>query len=136
MIAGVAPDVELGVYRVFGCEGESPSDAIIRAMRRAHEDGMDIINLSLGIDAGFSDSSEAAVVNELSKEGVLFTIAVGNSGEDGIWLSANPSSAIYGSAISSFDNSHGIRRTLSLEGSERAFTFGMLSHSLFLRLIW
>ncbi len=45
-LAGVAPAAFLGSYKVFGATG-SPGD-VIKAIDRAVQDGMDIINLSLG----------------------------------------------------------------------------------------
>ena len=47
-IKGVAPGVSFGAYRVFGCVGSTSSDIILEALERAHADGMDIVNQSLG----------------------------------------------------------------------------------------
>ena len=49
-VTGVAPEVTFGAYRVFGCgdNASSDTDVILQAMERAHADGMDVINMSLG----------------------------------------------------------------------------------------
>ncbi|KAF9584281.1 hypothetical protein BGW38_006976, partial [Lunasporangiospora selenospora] len=38
---GVAPEVTLGAYRVFGCKGSAGDDVILAAMELAFNDGMD-----------------------------------------------------------------------------------------------
>ncbi|KAF6251443.1 hypothetical protein COO60DRAFT_1628939 [Scenedesmus sp. NREL 46B-D3] len=50
---GVAPEAQLGIYKVFGCKGTAPTSAIIAAIEQAVLDGMDIINLSLSLGPGF-----------------------------------------------------------------------------------
>ena len=38
-LMGVAPEAELGMYRIFGCTGGSSDELIMDAMMRAAEDG-------------------------------------------------------------------------------------------------
>src|SRR6266545_2864160 len=45
---GVAPGVTFGAYRVFGCEGSTSADIMLAAMERALDDGMDVLNMSIG----------------------------------------------------------------------------------------
>lgn len=52
---GVAPDVEIGMYRAVGCEDQTTSDLLIQAHMMAYEDGADIISTSLGIRGGWSE---------------------------------------------------------------------------------
>ncbi|ORZ38043.1 peptidase S8/S53 domain-containing protein [Catenaria anguillulae PL171] len=47
-IEGVAPGVVFGAYKVFGCKGSVDNDVILAALEAAYQDGMEIINLSLG----------------------------------------------------------------------------------------
>jgi minor extracellular serine protease Vpr len=117
-VVGVAPNVQLGIYRVFGCTGGTTPDLLIAAMKRAYADGMDIISMSLGGDAGFTDSPESMVVEELTKKGVIFSIAVGNSGKEGVWMAANPSVASSATAVTSFDSSQGVRRTFTIKNGK------------------
>lgn len=46
---GVAPDVDLYGYRVLGPYGQGYSSSIIGGIDKAVQDGMDVINLSLGV---------------------------------------------------------------------------------------
>lgn len=36
---GIAPNVTLGVWRIFGCEGGAGEDTVIKAMEMAYEAG-------------------------------------------------------------------------------------------------
>lgn len=47
-----------GFAQVFGCGGSGTSDALLAALQRAVDDGMDIINLSLGDPSGFEAVSQ------------------------------------------------------------------------------
>lgn len=124
-VIGVAPNVQLGMYRVFSCQGGTTAEIVIQAMRKAYEDGMDIINISLGNDGGFADSPESLVVEELSKLGVIFSVAMGNQGAtDGNWMVADPAVSNSATAVSSFVNSEGIRRKFTLGNDKKEITFG------------
>ena len=41
-LTGVAPEVDLGAYRVFGCNGSTTADIMIAAMEQALADDMDV----------------------------------------------------------------------------------------------
>src|SRR5690606_41353272 len=36
-VRGVAPDAEIGAYRVFGCDGSTTADIMLAAMERSEE---------------------------------------------------------------------------------------------------
>jgi subtilisin family serine protease len=44
--------------QVFGCSGTGTSEALLAAIQRAVDDGMDIINLSLGEPSGYEAVSK------------------------------------------------------------------------------
>lgn len=77
-LKGVAPDVKLRDYRVFGGGGESSYEVIVQAIRDAADDGCDIISMSLG---GPDDvpALHEAVQYAVSKN-VIVIVAVGNEG--------------------------------------------------------
>ncbi len=82
-ITGVAPRAWLGNYKVFPDNaGGAPDSVIIRALEDAVNDGMDVINLSLG---GFpatrpADDSLAMAVENAAAAGKLVVVAAGNEG--------------------------------------------------------
>ena len=77
---GVAPDVEILAYKVFPASGGTSASYVISAIKRAVEDGADIINLSLGSDLGHPDDPLCQEVDAAFRQGVLVAVAGGNSG--------------------------------------------------------
>lgn len=83
-IQGVAPMAYLGNYKIFGAPGlnqVTTSAAIIVALNDAVEDGMDVVNLSLGGDAvdPVSDPEQQAIALAVGA-GVVVVVAAGNGG--------------------------------------------------------
>ena len=85
-VTGVAPEVTFGAYRVFGCgeNASSDTDVILQAMERAHADGMDVINMSLGASFETWPTYPTAVVaDRLVDAGVVVVVSQGNEGTAG-----------------------------------------------------
>lgn len=85
-VSGVAPKAWLGNYNVFpGQDDNARSEDILNALDAAYEDGMDVINMSLGGthgksgNVGFADLLMDAV-NDLDEAGMVSAVAAGNSG--------------------------------------------------------
>ncbi len=83
-VQGIAPMAFLGNYKVFGAPDRNSvtsSAAIIAALSDAVEDGMDIVNMSLGGDAGepTTDPEQKAVALAV-QAGVVVVVAAGNGG--------------------------------------------------------
>ena len=82
-ITGVAPLAYLGNYKVFGSSGGC-TQAIDTAINDAVNDGMDVINLSLGgipAPQTYADDTVAAVENAVAMD-VIVVISAGNGGPD------------------------------------------------------
>ncbi|BBN97984.1 S8 family serine peptidase [Sporolactobacillus terrae] len=77
---GIAPDVELHVYRVLGPYGSGASSGIIAAIDRAYTDGIDVINLSLGSSDNQPYGADSVAINNFSLAGKTAVISAGNSG--------------------------------------------------------
>ncbi|WP_437737890.1 S8 family serine peptidase [Sorangium sp. So ce1335] len=90
VVEGVAPDVTFGAYRVFGCRGGSRADIIVKAMERAADDGMDVVNISIGTPFQWPDYPTAAAASALVARGVVVVASIGNSGEKGLWAAGAP----------------------------------------------
>ncbi|MBP2076219.1 S8 family serine peptidase [Oceanobacillus polygoni] len=89
---GVAPDAEIYAYRALGPGGAGTSVQVIAAMEKAIEDGVDIINLSLGNNVNVPDFPTSVAVNRATELGVPVVIANGNSGP-GDWTVGSPATA-------------------------------------------
>ena len=84
-IAGVAPKAFLGNYKVFGTPGTNDMAslaAIVQALEDAVQDGMDIINLSLGIPTNSLPVNDtlSQVVATAVQAGATVVTAAGNEG--------------------------------------------------------
>ncbi|KAI8075789.1 peptidase S8/S53 domain-containing protein [Gilbertella persicaria] len=118
---GVAPDVILGAYRIFGCSGSSADDVIMKAMEAAYLDGMDIINLSLG-DIGWPESPSSLLADELALRGMVVCAAAGNEGEKGMFEVGAPSLGEHALSIASVDNGFVLSHTFQLNNMTIGYT--------------
>ncbi|MBM7619661.1 subtilisin family serine protease [Bacillus tianshenii] len=81
-VTGISPDVELYGYRVLGPYGTGMGSHIIAAVDRSVQDGMDIINLSLGASINDPFYPTSIAVNNAVLAGVTSVVAAGNSGSE------------------------------------------------------
>ncbi len=96
-ISGVAPKAWIGSYKVFGTPGfnDTASDAaILKAIDDAVNDGMDVINLSLGSDLAprLDEDLEVQAIERASRAGVVVVVSAGNNGP-GLNTLASPGTA-------------------------------------------
>ena len=105
-LIGIAPKVEIFSYRVSS-DGESvPSDLIIKAINRAIEDRVDIINISLGVNMTHAKIDNA--VNNAINHGIVVVAAAGNSGPDKSTIGSparNPNAITVGATYNNRDSS-------------------------------
>ncbi|MDQ3359276.1 MAG: S8 family serine peptidase, partial [Actinomycetota bacterium] len=106
-VTGVAPEATLGAYRVFGCEGSTTSDIMLAAMERAHADGMDVLNMSIGSAfMNWPQYPTAVGSDALVDAGMVVVASIGNSGASGTWSAGAPGVGEHVIGVASFDNSH------------------------------
>lgn len=86
-MSGVAPAVQKSIHvkclNTF--PGSGTTEGILKAIEIAVERGAKVISMSLGGPAEgdpIDGDAQARVVNQLAKEGIIFSIAGGNSGSD------------------------------------------------------
>ena len=101
---GVAPQVTLGAYRVFGCTGSSGNDILIAAFNQAYQDGANIITSSIGGASGWPEDPWAATVSRIVAAGVPCTVAAGNDGTDGQFYASGAADGKHVTAITSYDS--------------------------------
>ncbi|OZU88445.1 peptidase S8 [Virgibacillus indicus] len=89
---GVAPDADIYAYRALGPGGSGTSVQVIAAMEKAVEDGVDIMNLSLGNAVNGPDYPTSMAVNKAIDLGIAVVIANGNNGP-GHWTVGSPATA-------------------------------------------
>ncbi|WP_010099441.1 S8 family serine peptidase [Ornithinibacillus scapharcae] len=100
---GVAPDAEIRAYRALGPGGSGTSVQVIAAMEQAVEDGVDVLNLSLGNSVNGPDYPTSTAVNRAAELGVAVVIANGNSGPDN-WTVGAPATASKAFSVGAYAN--------------------------------
>ncbi|MBI3639831.1 MAG: S8 family serine peptidase [Thaumarchaeota archaeon] len=79
-LKGVAPKAKLFSYKVSSTGESVSSDLIVKAIHRAIEDKVNVINISLGVNKTNDEIDQA--VNEAVKNGIVVVVAAGNNGPD------------------------------------------------------
>lgn len=115
-VLGVAPDVSLYAVKVLDSAGSGSYSGIAQGIEWAIDNGMDVINMSLGGSSGSTALKQA--VDNAYNSGVVVIAAAGNSGSKGkrntIGYPAKYASAIAVGAVDSNNN----RASFSSVGSE------------------
>ncbi|MGI0072922.1 MAG: S8 family serine peptidase [Nitrosotalea sp.] len=75
---GMAPKSKLFAYKVSNTGDAVSSDYIVQGIQRAIQDGVNVINISLGINKT-NDEIDTAIDNAASK-GIVVVVAAGNNG--------------------------------------------------------
>ena len=105
-VTGVAPDVQFGAYRVFGCAGSTTSDIMIAAMERILADKMQILNMSIGSSFQWPQYPTAQAADRLVNKGVIVVTSIGNAGANGLYAASAPGVGSKMIGTASFNNTH------------------------------
>lgn len=114
---GVAPKADLYSYRVFGCAGST--DVTVDAINRAFDDGMDVINMSLGSPFGTAEDASAVASTNVAKAGMIVVASAGNSGPNQ-YITGSPASGSGVISVAASDakaGSPGATMAISTDGS-------------------
>jgi subtilisin family serine protease len=105
-VTGVAPGVTFGAYKVFGCIGSTTADIMIAAMEMALDDGMHILNMSIGAAFQWPQYPTAKASDNLVDRGMVVVASIGNSGANGVYSAGAPGVGQKVIGVASVDNSH------------------------------
>ncbi|WP_026695994.1 S8 family serine peptidase [Peribacillus kribbensis] len=86
---GMAPEAEIYVYRVLGPGGSGNTELVLKAIDKAIEDKMDILNLSLGNSVNGPDLPINMALDRAVELGITAVASSGNSGP-GMWTVGSP----------------------------------------------
>ncbi|MDP9801441.1 subtilisin family serine protease [Arcanobacterium wilhelmae] len=118
-INGVAPDAKIRAYRIFGCNSNTTAELITKAMEKAAEDGVDIVNMSIGTDYMiFADYPTAVAAAELTKKGITVIVAQGNVGDKGRWTMGGAGTSSGVITVGSVDNAKETNHFLTMTGKD------------------
>ncbi|KAJ3111009.1 hypothetical protein HDU96_006055 [Phlyctochytrium bullatum] len=122
---GVAPEVEIGAYRVFGCAEDFTSDDLVtQAILLAAADGSHVINLSLGGGPVFADGPDAYAAEIVGKAGHIVVASNGNSQTAGLMTNGSPAVSRGGFGVASFDNAVQLAPSVVVEGKNYPYGLG------------
>ncbi|OLT26773.1 peptidase S8 [Nocardiopsis sp. CNR-923] len=105
-VTGVAPEADLGAYKVFGCAGSTTADIMIAAMERALADDMDVLNMSIGSSHTWPGYPTAVASDNLVDEGMVVVASIGNEGDTGLYSAGAPGLGENVIGVASYDNTH------------------------------
>ena len=124
---GVAPEVTFGAYRVFGCDGSTTADIMLAAMERALDDGMHVLNMSIGSAYQWPQYPTAVAASRLVDRGMTVVASIGNSGGTGLYSAGAPGVGQKVIGVASFDNSHVSALTFNVQPSGQQVPYLPLS---------
>ena len=148
-VVGVAPDAQLYIMKVFGLQRSGNGADIIAALEDALILGADVVNMSLGSDAGFT-SSASETVNEIyervAQTNTVLSISAGNNdtaGQANLWdtnanLAIYPDNAVVGEpgaynnvmSVASVENWKIQRNYIDADGYQIGYTDGGNAYGL------
>lgn len=122
LVYGMAPGAYLGSYKIFGTPGYNDyttDAAVIAAIDDAVDDGMDVLNLSIGALDYLppSEDPEVDAINNAVAAGVVVCIAAGNEGPDTHTI-GSPGGASDAIAVGAVWNSRIFAPQLQVGGSD------------------
>ncbi|MCS7043842.1 MAG: S8 family serine peptidase [Bryobacteraceae bacterium] len=121
-VSGVAPRAWIGVYKVFGTPGFNSTTtdaALLNAIDDALEDGMDVLNLSLGVDISLrlEEDTLAQAVENAAAAGAIVVVSAGNNGPG--WNSiASPATAPSAISVGATTNARTFGWSVRFEGHD------------------
>lgn len=117
-VSGVAPGALLGSYNVFpGTVEAARSEDLLNALDAAAEDGMDVINMSLGGPANGNRDLLTSAVDNLDRAGIVVAVSAGNDGP-GYFSVGSPGSAERALTAGATSVGHGMFVPVAVAGSE------------------
>lgn len=93
-VKGVAPEADIYAYRVLGPYGAGYNSDVLQGIELAVQQGMDVINLSLGTEQNNPYTPTAQALNNAMLKGTTVVVASGNSGSD-VGTVGSPGSASF-----------------------------------------
>lgn len=112
---GVAPNATIYHYKVFPCNGGAATDIGVNASLTAYEEGVDVINASIGSQGGWGNDLWGIIASRIMANGTAYMISAGNDGARGTFIGNALSSPIGVPSIGSIDNAY--TSTLVANGS-------------------
>ena len=86
-VVGVAPDAQLYIMKIYGANGGGYGADIVAALEDALILGVDVVNMSLGTNAGFSSNTDEfinSIYASVAETNTILSVAAGNNYSAGL----------------------------------------------------
>lgn len=103
-VTGVAPEATQYHYRAFSCGGQTSDDVVLQAMQAAYNEGVDVLNLSLGARSAWSSDAISVMAQRIAAKGIAVVGSAGNSGFVGAFYPFAPATGLGVIGAGSVDN--------------------------------
>ena len=120
VVSGIAPRAHVAAYKACGDEGCFTSD-LVAAINQAVEDGVDVINYSIGSTVPgdpYTDADSLAFLDAYAA-GVFVAVSAGNSGPDPNTI-GSPANAPWVTSVAASTSDRAFRSAVRLRGSDGA----------------
>jgi minor extracellular serine protease Vpr len=128
-VTGVAPGVEFGAYKVFGCDGSTTADVMIAAMEMALDDQMHVLNMSIGSAFQWPQYPTATAADLLVDEGMVVVASIGNSGANGVYSAGAPGLGASVIGVASYDNTQVSLNSFTISPDDAPIGYGTAAAS-------
>ncbi|WP_051965126.1 S8 family serine peptidase [Deinococcus misasensis] len=129
-VKGVAPEVSLGAYKVFGCLGGTYDDIMMAAIEQALNDKMDVVNMSIGSFGTWPTDMLSGAINRASEQGLVVVVAGGNEGSDGVMATGSIAGTSKAITVASYENAAINSNYVTVDGQEIALLRGTSSATI------
>ncbi|KAK4704110.1 hypothetical protein P7C70_g2106, partial [Phenoliferia sp. Uapishka_3] len=103
--SGVAPEANLGMFRIFGCSGSVTDDVELQAYLMAMKAGCNVINMSLGGPTGYESVSPVErMIETAATQGIFTAVSAGNEGAEGLFYASDPASNRAGASVAAVNS--------------------------------
>jgi len=100
---GVAPKADLYAVKIFGCGANATTDLVVDGIDWAIDNGMNVINMSLGEDFGTAQDADEIAAANAARAGIVVVAASGNSGPIP-YITSSPGGAAAAISVAAMDS--------------------------------
>ncbi|CAO3636865.1 unnamed protein product [Cunninghamella blakesleeana] len=127
---GVAPDAEIGMWRVFDCLTQGSAETILEGFLEADKADCDVINASIGFVNAWEENFFSDIIKRISEKGRHIIASASNFGFNGLFTIGQPSIIKDVMSVAAFQNSYDIVKQFKATGIKDAIDFNSTTREI------